>query len=345
MTRLLHQGAIVALLAVVLAFAGCGGGGDGGVPPPPAGDTGTLSGRVVHADLVTAGISGAVVSAINASGVTVASGTTNALGNFSIAGVPVGTLTVYADTPNEAIYGTQSVPRIVVTRNATTSLTIAVLRATDPAPTNLAISPDSVTLDVHGQVDFTAAVTTASGSLDALPTYLISSAVGVVDSQGHFTATQTGNATITAVLGSLQATAAVKVVEARPPQVTSFLVSPTELKATGGKVFVTLAANDGDGITSVTAEIYTPDGGQVDRAMTLDPRTTDTYQVYSTDGLGDLVLGYIVPANSNTPDGTGTQAPQTYSLRVLVRDGSGATAITDFVSFTVKGLDTPPPPG
>lgn len=339
MTRLLTQGAIAALLVALLAFTGCGG-GDGGGEEPVAGDVGMLSGRVVHADDPSIVLSGATVTVRQPLGAVVATGATNSTGDFLIQNIPVGTYTVLAETGNEDSYGSQSVPNIGIVKNTRTELTITVLRSSDPTPTMIYLSPSSAKVDLNGTVDFGATVTSASGGMDVTPIYILSGDVGEIDRDGTFTGTKVGTAQVLALIGTISATAEIEVTAARDPQVTSFMVSPTQVAASGGKVYVTVSANDGDGITSVVAEIYTPGGDTVSRALTLNEASTDTYQLW-TNG----VLGLQVAANSNEPDGNGHQATQTYSLRVVVTDGSGATTTTDFVDLTVLGLDTPPTPG
>jgi hypothetical protein len=143
MTRLLHLGAIAALLVAMLALAGCSGGGsdDDGTNPPPTTDTGTLSGRVVHADDVNIGVGAAVINVLGSGGETLATGTASSSGNFIVRSVPAGTWTVSVETPNESDYGSQSVPNVRVTANADTAITVPVLRAVDPAPTSMTLSP------------------------------------------------------------------------------------------------------------------------------------------------------------------------------------------------------------
>ena len=331
MTRLLHLGAIAALLLALLALTGCGGGGGGGTPPPPPGATGTLAGRVVHADDVNIGIFAATVSVQAADGTEVAKGTTGGNGSFTVDEVPVGQWQVVVETLSEADYGSQTVPGIVISKKATTSLTVTVLRAIDATPTAIYLSPSQATVDVRGQVDFNGAVVSSSGLLNATPIYLVSSSIGTIDTNGNFIATAAGKGQIIAICGGVKATADIEVTDARAPEVTTFLVAPLKLKA-AGTVTITIAANDGDGIKSVEAHIYTP-GGEDVQSVTLDPRTTDTYR-----------LVYSVPANSNAPDALGNQAAQRYSIQVIVTDNTNVTTATGFADVTVAGLDAPPLP-
>lgn len=343
MTRLLHLGAIVALLVAALTLVGCGGGSNSGNGPGPVVDLGSLSGRVVHADNVDVGLSGASVSVLNDRNVVVATGVADAAGNFIILSVPVGRVSVLVETPNEAVYGSQSVPGLTILKNTRTTLTISVLRSVDAAPTDIALSPSSATVDLHGQVSFTAHIMSGADTLSVTPIFLASSGIGVIDRNGVFTSTQTGVGTVTAICGNMTATATVTVVASRPPEVTEFLVAPLKLKNAGGWVYVTASANDGDGVAAVKAEIYAPDGSVTARNLTFNPASTDTYQLY-TDLPAGSHLGYHLPANGNEPDANGFQAPQRYSIRVVATDNTGHATNTDFVDVTVAGLDAPPPP-
>ena len=342
MTRLLHLGAIAAVVAALLALSGCGGGSSSGTNPS-GGDNGSLSGKVVHGDAVNTALPGATVTVTNATGEVVATGTTDGLGNFLLPSVPVGQVTVLIETPNEASYGSQSVPGVTITRDTRTTLTIPVLRVTDSAPTQITLAPSSATIDLRGQVAFSAAVASGASALAVTPVFLAPASIGVIDRNGVFTATQVGSGTITAICGDITATATVTVTGSRPPQITSFLVSPVQFKATGGWVYVTAAANDGDGIASVKAQIYNPDASVTTRDLTFNEASTDTYQLYTALPAGSH-LGYHIPANSNEPDANGVQAVQRYSIRVVVTDNAGQSTTTDFVDVTVAGLDAPPPP-
>ena len=329
--RLLHLGALAALLVASLVLAGCSG-GDGTTPPAPEGATGSLAGHVVHADDVNIGISSATISVRGVDGTEVASGTANSAGSFSLTKVPVGQWNVVVETLNEANYGSQTVPGILISKGRTTTLTITVLRAIDASPTAINLSPTQATVDLLGQVDFNGSVVAPTGLLTATPTFLVSSSIGTIDRNGNFTATAAGRGQVIAICGDARATAEIEVTNPRAPEVTTYLVAPLKLKASGGTVTITVAANDGDGIRSVEAHIYSP-GGEDVKVLPLDPRTTDTYR-----------LTYTVAANSNQPDALGNQAAQRYSVQVIVTDQTGVTTATGFVDVTVAGLDAPPPP-
>lgn len=332
MMRRLHLGAIAALLLALLVVTGCGGGSNATSEQQQPSDTGTLTGRVLRADNVSLGLSSATVSVRAADGTEKASGTSGSNGSFSVTNVPVGQWQVVVETPNEPDYGSQTVPDIAITKGLKTSLTVTVLRATDPAPTAIYLSPTQAKVDLHGQVDFIGAVVSASGALTATPIYLVSSTIGTIDLNGKFTATATGKGQVTALCGDARVTAEVEVTAARPPEVTTFLVAPLKLKASGGTVTITIAANDGDGIKSVEAHIFTP-GGEVTLPVPLASGTADTYR-----------LTYLVPANGNAPDQLGNQAAQTYPIQVIVTDNTDVQTPSDWVDVTVEGLDAPPLP-
>lgn len=345
MTRLLHLGALAALLLASLALVGCGGGGgnDGEINPPPTDQVGSLGGRVVQADNVNVGLAGATVVVRNAGGDVIANGLTDSQGNFIILSVPVGASTLEVETPSEAVYASQTVPGVVIANNTRTNLTITVLRNVDPAPTQVTLSPASATVDVHGQVDFDAEVVSGGTIMAVTPVFLVSANIGVIDRNGVFTSTQPGTGTVTAISGGMSDTAIVTVTGSRAPEITSFLVGPRAFGASGGWVYVTAAANDGDGIASVQAEIFYPDASVISRDMTFNPASTDTYQLFSQTNSGTR-LGYRIPANSNQPNSNGIQAPQEYSIRVVVKDNANQTTVTDVVQVMVAGLDAPPPP-
>jgi hypothetical protein len=182
----------------------------------------------------------------------------------------------------------------------------------------------------------------STGDLPATPVFTVSSGIGQISGNGVFTGLRVGTATVTALSGAVSTTAQVTVVASRPPEITSFLVAPLTLGASGGRIYVTASANDGDGIAAMQAEIVKPDGQTELQSLTFNQDSTDTYQLYTQTANGP-VLGYRVPWNTNEPDAAGHQAPQTYSIRIVARDGSGATAQTQFTDVTVAGLDAPPP--
>jgi hypothetical protein len=360
MTRLLSKrslsglSALLAALAMFCWLSGCGGGDDnGGVIPPPVVQTATVRGTVVPADNVAGSLGGATVSAlgVGAAGVgpaqntVLARTTADVRGNFVLGNIPVGDVTIVADTLNEANYGSQSIAGVHLDRNDDLALTITVLPVGMASPTVVYLSPNEATIDLHGRVKFNGSVASSTGMLSVTPSFFLTGAVGVVDKSGQFIGTQAGTGKVWAVCGTVQATADIEVTAPRVPQITSFFVSPEELTATGGKVSITLAANDGDGIAQARVEIYKPDGSIENVLLELDVRTNETYWLPEVlDGLGDTGRWLIIPANTNTPDALGHQEAQRYSLRVIVTDNSGASSQTDFVDVVVTGIDTPPPP-
>ena len=360
MTRLLFTrslgglSALVAALFLLCWLSGCGGGGDNGeIIPPPVVQTATVRGTVVPADNVAGGLSGATVSALGVAAAAVGPAQTTVLaqttadshGSFVLRNIPVGDVTIVADTLNEANYGSQSITGIHLNRNDDLALTITVLPVGMASPTVVYLSPNEATIDLHGQVKFNGSVASSSGMLNVTPSFFLTGAVGLVDKSGQFIATQTGTGQVYAVCGTASATAAIEVTAPRAPQITSFFISPQELTATGGKVSITVAANDGDGIAQARVEIYKPGGSIENVLLELDPRTNETYWLPEVvDGLGETGRWLIIAANSNTPDSLGHQESQRYSLRMIVTDNSGASSQTDFVDVVVAGIDTPPPP-
>lgn len=354
MTRLLTTSVIIALIAAGI-LSGCGGGGDDGEPPiPPVTAKATVRGVVVRAEEPSIGIGGATIQAVSTTGtagVGTAQGTVLAetvadgQGNYVLRNIPVGNVTIVADTPGETYYGSQTIPNLTLVANDNINLTITILPLSAGSPARVSLTPAQGTTDLNGQIRFAGVVSSATGVLSVTPSYYLSGAIGSVDRNGVFYATRAGTGQLTAACGDARATANITVTPPRPPQITSFFVTPTELNATGGKVSVTVAANDGDGIAQVKVEVYRPDSSVQNVIMELDPRTTETYQLPDqADPFNVVGRWLIIPANTNTPDGTGFQEPQRYSIRVVALDNSGASTSTNFVDVTVKGLDQPPFP-
>ncbi len=147
---------------VLSVMTACGGGGDDSptapVPPPPAAPTvGTITGRVTAAS-TGAALDGAAVSTSPASG----TATTDALGNYSIAGVPVGTYTV---TAAKSGY-TSSSATVTVSGGQTSTANIsmplaapvysysqvAVIQGPNGGVASIALSPDGATI-AYGNYD------------------------------------------------------------------------------------------------------------------------------------------------------------------------------------------------
>ena len=327
-------GSIIALTIVALCLlSGCSSGGAPPPPPPPGGDTAQIQGTVVRADAPSSGIAGATVEVRSATGDLLASANANGLGQFVLNNIPVGDVTLFADTPNEGDYGSQEVPGIHLDPSDVLQMVVTILRLGEPPPTRILLTPTQATIDIRGHVNFNGAVVAGGTALTATPTFILTGAVGEVDRTGYFTATQVGLGQLFAVCGSAQAAANIEVTPSRDPQVTTYLVAPLSLRASGGDVTITVAANDGDGILQVVAEVYKPDASQEDVPMPQDPGTDETYRVT-----------YGVPPNTNPIDGLGHQDVQRYPVRVRVQDNFGNTTFTVFVEVVVDGIDTPPPP-
>lgn len=334
MKPLLWPSLLATVMLAALTLSGCGGGGDGAGPPVVA--TGTVSGRVVQADNVAAGIANAEVTLVTTgtAGLDAAqalTARTDSQGNYTLTGVPVGQQTIIASRSSDAVYRSQTVPGVPVLANQTTRLNIALLRQDQPEPTSIRLSPASVVVDLNGQAKFSGVVDGGSGT----PTYVIVGDIGRISPNGLFTGTQVGVGQLKAYAGSASATAEIEVVGPRPPEVSSLLLSPTEFASGGGTLTITAAINDGDGIASAVAEIYAPaqDVTRLDMTLTAGNAKDGTYRV-----------SFDVPANSNVPDSSGVQAPMNYSVRVVATDGSGATGTSAFVDLTVAGVRPPPPP-
>lgn len=342
MTRLPLAATLAAILLTIVLLGGCGGGNgtpdDGG---PVVADTGTISGRVVRADSPTSGISGASVVVRTATGTPLAETSTNATGAFVIRQVPVGSQTVIVDTVGESLYGSQTVAGVPVHKDATTNLTVTVLRVDAPAPSVLDLTPEDVEVDLNGSAAFTASVRTSSGALAVTPTFYVTGGIGVVSYDAAtkkvvFSATREGTGKLMAVCGTLEASANITVVEAGSPEVSSFLVAPMSLPATGGDVTITVAVTDGDGIKSVEAEIFRPDTTSYKVTLPLVLGTQETYRATTS-----------LPANSNPYGTDGKQDAQTYRVRYIVRDWADQVSTTpanEFVTITVAGLEMPPTP-
>jgi hypothetical protein len=335
MRRLLWLGVIAALTMTALALPGCGGGGDSSYNPPEV-LTGTISGHVVQADEVTVGLANVQVTvtpAATAGAQTAQAITTrtDSQGAYTLVGVPVGTQAVLAERTTDANYRSQAIPGVSVSADTTTRLNIALLRQDEAEPNSVQLSPTSAVVDLNGQVKFTG----AAGSGGATPSFLVVGGIGTVSAGGLFTATRTGTGEIRAFSGNAKAVAAIEVTPARAPEVSSFLISPLSLSASGGSVSLTAAVNDGDGVSHVVAEIYPPAGDTIQLDLPLESGNAKD---------GTYRTSHVLPANSNTPNSSGVQAPMKYSVRLVVTDGSGAQTATDFADVTVKGLQSPPPP-
>lgn len=340
MTRLPLGGAIAAIIALMIMLAGCSGGGDdGGSVTPPPGDTGTIQGRVVRADDPSLGLADASVQLRSATGVVLGEALADNTGAFSFTDVPVGSQTLVVDTLGEAAYGLQTVTGVVVSDDLTTSIMVTVLRVTDPEPSVIFLTPASATIDLKGQIQFTATVQTSSGLLSVVPTFFVTGQIGSVSydpiaRKVVFRGERVGTGTLIAAAGNVKAEADITVTDPAPPQITTFVVAPLSLRATGGTIGITVAATDGDGLATVQAEVFYPDAS----SQILDiPKVAGTDETYR--------LELDLPANDNPPDAGGHQATQRYSIRIIVTDNTSSQTISpNFIDVTVAGLDSPPPP-
>jgi len=139
-----------------------------------------------------------------------------------------------------------------------------------------------------------------------------------------------------ATSGNISALANVVVTPSRPPNISTFLVDPSNLSSSGGTVNVTAAINDGDGLKSVEAQVVDPNNWQTNYAMDLVEGTSPkdgTYRLSLTIDPNDI--------RQNQEDAT---RPLTYSIRVVAEDNAGNTSASGFKDVVVAGIDEPIPP-
>ncbi len=325
---------VVSLLAIVIV-AGCGG--DAAPPPPPAPapvDTGTITGRVIKADSTTEALPGSRIS-LSTGQSTVA----DAQGDFTIEDVPVGTGTVEltVDTIANPNYGTQTVSGVGLAKDEETTITVALLPLALESPYNINVTPSQATVDVNGEIQFSAPVNSASGLLGVQPTWYLTNDIGVIDVSGKFTALKQGTGTIVATSGNISAQGSITVTASRAPEITSVLLSPRQLNASGGYVTVTAAINDGDGLKVVRGEVVDPNNNELTYKFGLVSGTAKD-GTYRRDIPIDPNL-----IRQNQEDAT---SPLTYSIRVYAKDYTGKIAVSEFFDVVVAGIDQPaPPPG
>ena len=98
-----NAGALAATMLSAILMVGCGGGGGGG--NGGGGGPANLTGRVVTANALRTGVSGAVVTLLDAQGNSVgASATTDANGNFTFATVPANARLFKVDAPQATYF-------------------------------------------------------------------------------------------------------------------------------------------------------------------------------------------------------------------------------------------------
>ncbi len=333
---------------VVLAIVGfgCGGddaGGGGGAPPPLVG-TATMMGTVVAADDTQTAIPNASIIIQGAN----RQANSQADGSFVMQNLPTGTWGVQVQTPDSEVYGTASA-QVPLNANQTTRVTFAVLPLEIAVPEQILLDPTDVTVDLNGRVGYrTRLVGPDNLALDDLqPTWVVTGEIGTVSPTGVFTAQTVGAGQVTAYAGNAERAGTVIVVAPRPPQITSFQLTPQTLPATGGDVFISAAVTDGDGILlqGVTVRIFAPGNNIIDlNTQVINPATAigcgGQANCYLDASFG---VTFAVPANDNQPSPDGVQAVENYSARLQVTDRSGMTSQSPFIDFVVQGIDQPPP--
>lgn len=355
MSRLLCA---ITSLVLALALIGCGGdddGGGGGVPgPQPSADDAKLSGVIVAGDNV-----GTPLARVQVSEATTGQSTYSASdGSFRLEGLPAGTVSIVVDAPSSGHYLGTTLP-VALRANLTTKATIALLPASAKAPTQLAINPSgTASVEQGGTIKFTASVYAAGTKIDVAPSWVLSSDTGDVgdneiSADGTLRSRSVGTYRVTGVIGRLTNSAGVEVTAASPPVISSLLLSAssdTPVPASGGVVTITAAISDGNGLQTNNSggrqalrfEVRLPSGDREYLPLNseLPFLPIDGTTVYD----GTWRYQYAVPANGNEPNSDGVQSPQTYSVRVVARDTTGAESTSDWQQFKVAGLEAPPPP-
>lgn len=344
-----HRSALAWLTALLMVLAvinfGCGGGDGGGGDgqPGPAFGTGTLTGTVFAADAPTVIVPNAVVT-VEGAGLTANGGSDGA---FTINNVPAGDYTVTVATPESEDYGTARADVSVAT-NETTTVNFAVLPLGVEAPEQILLDPDSATVDLNGRIIYHSQVVGPNNRAleDLTPTWVVSGGIGTISRSGVFSAEAVGSGHVTAYAGTAETSGNVVVVAPRAPRITSFQLSPQSLRATGGDVFISVAVSDGDGVEvgDVTVQIFAPGDNIID----LTPQVTNPDTALACNDASNCYLEasygvtYTVSANDNQPSPDGVQAPEEYSARVRVTDRDGMSTTSEFIDFTVEGIDPPP---
>jgi len=331
MTRLCGTvGLVLCGLLAAHLVSGCSNGGAAAGPLAPAATTSAIAGTVVDATNVTRGLVGAVITVQQ----TGASRTTATGGTFAIQDLPAGALTLAATFPGlTAQYQPVSV-QVQTREDQTTSVVIAALPVSETPGDTITISPGSLKTDVGGRRSFAATIRRNGLAVGLAPSWYVIGGIGTVGAAGNFVATRAGTGQVTATTGTVAASAAVTVVASRPPELGTLQVSPSGLDSDGGTVRIAVTVADGNGVTGVTATIELPDSTTPTQALARES---------GTEYAGTWAGNYSAPANTSPTEPGGGQPAQTYSVRVTATDGSGESIESEWKSFTVAGLEAPPP--
>jgi hypothetical protein len=329
----------VALLALIVAIGGCGSGGGLGPappppPPPPAGGTATVQGVVVDSQNTATVIPGAQVTVADAAAADAPAVVTDGAGRFKLEKLAAGGVDLDVTFPSTGLYQAMRVS-VDTEAKTTTFVSIAALRSSTSTPTSLTLSPSNAQTDVGGEVQFVASVQSYGVPLSITPSFSLIGDVGTLTASGLFRATKIGSGDVVAFFPAVLASATVQVTAPAPPKLGTLSVSPGSLPADGGDVFIALSATDGDGIAGAQAEITTLGKPTEKRSLILEA---------GSEKDGSWAAIYRAPANSNPIGPDGNQLDQRYSVRVKVTDKSGASTTTQWVDFTVVGLEPPPGP-
>lgn len=331
---------VVAIIAATFVLLGGCGGTEGGPaapqPPPPPVGTATITGVVLDASNIAQAIAYAVVTA-TPPGVSVQAG---ADGSFVLRRLPAGDIQLAVQPgPTGAYWPTELTVRTQA--NQTTQVVVTLVPQQLGVPDRVLVQPNQVTLDPGAQQQFIATVWAGPVTVNITPSWIVEGGVGTIAATGLFTATTAGQGKVIAVAGPARGEAAVTVTGPQPPKIWSAFIDPQQLPPTGGLSTFTLHATDGDGITSVQAEVYKPDGSHDTVNMAL---------VTGSDKDGTWTGGYNFPRNTAAPDPTGHQPDQIYDVRFVVRDASGAVSRRnastgqEWYQVVVQGVEPPPPP-
>ncbi len=329
--------AFILSLPAVLLVAGCCSNCGNPPPEPEPGpvDTATVSGRVVKGDNPSVALPNSLVTLS-----TDQTATTDSSGDFLIEDVPVGSgaIDLTVETISNPNYSNQTVADIGITKGQTINITVAVVPIALGLPFSIGISPGQATVDLYGEIQFSAPINGPSGRMEVQPSWYLADDIGTIDSNGKFIALKQGVGTVVATSGYISAQAYVTVTPSRGPQITTVLVDPLSLGASGGTVTVTAAANDGDGLLIVRAEM-------------VDPLANETYHYMAlVDGTSYKDGTWRVNINIDPNDVRKTQEdatrPLAYDIRVYAMDYAGNDYESDFYRVTVAGVDEPgsPPP-